>query len=63
MISPGTEGRNRRAATEEAMREPRESLQTSTVEQAQLEQRKPKNGHKTTIMKIQSSLALIFQSK
>jgi len=59
IISPVTEeGGIEKVATEEAMREPGESLETSTIEQVQLEQRKPKKrATKTTIIKIQSSLA------
>ena len=59
IISPVTEeGGIEKAATEEAMREPGESLETSRVEQVQLEQKKPKKrATKTTIMKIQSFLA------
>lgn len=59
IISPVTEeGGIEKAATEEAMREPGESLETSTIEQVQLEHRKPKKRTtKTTIIKIQSSLA------
>jgi septal ring factor EnvC (AmiA/AmiB activator) len=58
IISPVTEeGGIGEAATEEAMREPDESLETSTVEQPQLEQTPKKQATKTTIMKIQSSLA------
>ena len=59
IISPVTEeGGIEKAATEEAMREPVESLKTSRVEQVQLEQKKPKKrATKTTIMKIQSFLA------
>ena len=58
IISPVTEeGGIEEAATEEAMREPGESLETSTVEQPQLERTTPrKYATKTTVMKIQSSL-------
>ena len=57
IISPVTEERGIGEATEEAMREQSEPLETSTVEQPQLEQTKPKKqATKTTIMKIQSSL-------
>ena len=39
------------------MREPGESLETSTIEQSQLEQTTPKKqASKTTVMKIKSSL-------
>ena len=56
IISPVTEeGGIEEAATEEAMREPGESLETSTVEQPQLEQTTPrKHATKTTVMKIQA---------
>jgi hypothetical protein len=50
IISPVTEERG----IEEAMREPGESLETSTIEQPQLEQTRPKKQTtKTTIIKIQ----------
>jgi small-conductance mechanosensitive channel len=58
IISPVTEEGRIEAATEETIREQSEPLETSTVEQPQLEQTKPKKqATKTTIMKIQSSLA------
>ncbi|HEX2306424.1 MAG TPA: hypothetical protein VHH33_09065 [Nitrososphaeraceae archaeon] len=59
IISPVTEeGGIEEAATAEAMREPGESIETSTVEHSKLEQTTPKKqATKTTIMKIQSSLA------
>ena len=56
IITPVTEeGGIIEAATEEAMREPGEPLETSTVEQPQLEQTRPrKHATKTTVMKIES---------
>jgi hypothetical protein len=58
IISPVTEEGGIEEAATEAMRKPSESLETPTVEQLQLEQRKPKKlATKTTIMKIQSFLA------
>jgi hypothetical protein len=58
IISPETEERGiAEAATEETIRGQSEPLVTSTVEQPQLEQTKPKKqAINTTIMKIQSSL-------
>jgi septal ring factor EnvC (AmiA/AmiB activator) len=59
IISPETEERGiAEAATEETIRGQSEPLETSTVEQPQLEQTRPKKqATKTTIIKIQSSLA------
>ena len=59
IISPVTEERG----IEEAMREQSEPLETSTVEQPQLEQTKPKKqATKTTVMKIRAPW-LILQRK
>ena len=57
------EGGIEEAATEEAMREPSGPLETSTVEQPQLEQTTPrKQATKTTVMKIRAPW-LILQRK
>jgi uncharacterized phage infection (PIP) family protein YhgE len=57
-ISPVTEeGGIGEAVTEEAMREPSEPFETATIEQPQIERKPKKPATKTTITKIQSSLA------